>query len=402
VRDLQEITEALSARLKRSVTVDGAELNVIAYTVFEDQVDRMRTDAILRKATPAASAAWLMSQGISKATSPIRLPAHESLGQLPRVCSPIRKRGVLLGYLWLIDPDESLTDDDLDVVDAAASSAADVMFHDAHARNERRRRLIELARSLLGESDEERAEARTALATMDAFSLTDCASVMILSVEHDEDPAVGDDLLDGALERASRMLPDHRSLWFAEGGTGSFVSSHSERGQLTHDVKRISATLSEEAVLAFGGRAVVALGVGEPVTTELDLPDSARQARLAAFVARALHGGGVLAYADLGPYRALAPLTTHPHQLELLDPRLEELLKPEHLQLLQTLEVYLDAAGDAAAAAENLHVHRTTLYYRLGRIQEVTGADLADGSHRLALHMGVKLARLWGLVRSPE
>jgi DNA-binding PucR family transcriptional regulator len=39
-------------------------------------------------------------------------------------------------------------------------------------------------------------------------------------------------------------------------------------------------------------------------------------------------------------------------------------------------------------------VHRQTLYYRLARIGEVTGLDLADGEHRLLLHGALKAARL--------
>jgi DNA-binding PucR family transcriptional regulator len=59
--------------------------------------------------------------------------------------------------------------------------------------------------------------------------------------------------------------------------------------------------------------------------------------------------------------------------------------------LLKTLRVYLDVAGSASAAASNLQVHRTTLYYRLTRIEELLGVDLSDGRARLTLHLGIAL-----------
>ncbi|WP_367128171.1 PucR family transcriptional regulator [Saccharothrix sp. HUAS TT1] len=62
--------------------------------------------------------------------------------------------------------------------------------------------------------------------------------------------------------------------------------------------------------------------------------------------------------------------------------------------LVRTLEVYLDAGCEVRVAAERLHLHRTSLYYRLGRIAELTGRDLADGGVRLELHLALKLARL--------
>ncbi len=59
-----------------------------------------------------------------------------------------------------------------------------------------------------------------------------------------------------------------------------------------------------------------------------------------------------------------------------------------------TLEVYLDHGCDARATAEALHLHRTSLYYRLGRIEAVTGRALTDGLARLELHLALKMARL--------
>ncbi len=64
--------------------------------------------------------------------------------------------------------------------------------------------------------------------------------------------------------------------------------------------------------------------------------------------------------------------------------------------LVETLETWLDEGCDARATVARLQVHRTSLYYRLGRIEEITGMTLSSGSVRLDLHLGLKLARLHG------
>lgn len=56
--------------------------------------------------------------------------------------------------------------------------------------------------------------------------------------------------------------------------------------------------------------------------------------------------------------------------------------------------MFLDCAGQASRTAAALGVHRQTLYYRLSRIQQLTGLDLNDGEDRLLLHMTLKAARL--------
>ncbi|TYB57487.1 PucR family transcriptional regulator [Nonomuraea sp. PA05] len=69
---------------------------------------------------------------------------------------------------------------------------------------------------------------------------------------------------------------------------------------------------------------------------------------------------------------------------------------PKGEQLAVTLEAFLDNAGDVQLTAEQMFVHRTTLYYRLQRIEELTGVQLASGEDRLAFHLGLKVARLLG------
>jgi DNA-binding PucR family transcriptional regulator len=94
----------------------------------------------------------------------------------------------------------------------------------------------------------------------------------------------------------------------------------------------------------------------------------------------------------LGVYRMLSAMPAGE-----LHPGVERLLADkQYAPLLQTLETYLDLAGNALAAARALRLHRTSLYYRLQRVEELAGTDLKDGGERLSLHLSLKLARLAG------
>ena len=143
-----------------------------------------------------------------------------------------------------------------------------------------------------------------------------------------------------------------------------------------------------------GAEAVTRVGIGgaQPL---VGAPRSYRQARDAVAVAQRVAGfGRVAAWDELGVYRTLVRF---PDDLDddALHPGLVELLRDgAHEQLVETLEAYLDRAGDAKATAEALSLHRATLYYRLQRIEEITGARLKVGDDRLALHLGLRLARL--------
>ncbi len=73
---------------------------------------------------------------------------------------------------------------------------------------------------------------------------------------------------------------------------------------------------------------------------------------------------------------------------------LRHLLNGGHDQLVHTLETYLDHAGDVKATAAALWLHRTSLYYRLRRIEELAGVDLNRGEDRLLCHVALKLTHL--------
>jgi sugar diacid utilization regulator len=69
--------------------------------------------------------------------------------------------------------------------------------------------------------------------------------------------------------------------------------------------------------------------------------------------------------------------------------------------LLPTVETFLDCAGEVQRAARELRVHRTTLYHRLGRAEQISGLNLRDGRDRLLLHLVLGLRRIHGTSQPP-
>ena len=122
-------------------------------------------------------------------------------------------------------------------------------------------------------------------------------------------------------------------------------------------------------------------------------------ARLALRVAGALpEHGSPAGWEGLGAYRLLARAAETPHARELIHPGLPKLFALHSKEsLVQTLEAYLDNGCDTKLTAEALFLHRASLYYRLQRIEAITSTSLKSGADRLALHSGLKLARLVGM-----
>ena len=76
-------------------------------------------------------------------------------------------------------------------------------------------------------------------------------------------------------------------------------------------------------------------------------------------------------------------------------PLLRRLLEERGADLFNTLETYLDAGGNSVMTAELLHIHRSTVNYRLARIKAICDVDLSSASARLNLQIALKLMRLF-------
>ena len=58
--------------------------------------------------------------------------------------------------------------------------------------------------------------------------------------------------------------------------------------------------------------------------------------------------------------------------------------------LVDTLAAFLDCSGSWSRAAEALHLHVNTVRYRIGRIEELTGRDLARFSDRVDVFLALR------------
>ncbi|WP_190201241.1 PucR family transcriptional regulator, partial [Streptomyces djakartensis] len=141
----------------------------------------------------------------------------------------------------------------------------------------------------------------------------------------------------------------------------------------------------------YGGSRGPAAGVATPRSGLAELGTAWWEAAAATRAALAeTRLGPVARWSSIGPFRLLTALPPDVAR----DPVVDALVTPGRQELARTAEVYLDCAGQAARAAAELGIHRQTLYYRLSRIEKLTGLDLDDGEDRLLLHMALKAHRL--------
>lgn len=248
-----------------------------------------------------------------------------------RWCVPLRVAEHLVGYLWVLDPQDRAGPGALPALAAAAGRATSVIASGTTPEDDDRQ-LPDLLGRLERGPDDEAARRLTVLAR-----LPDGALIAV-----DEHP--------------------RRDGWPLSGGLTALPAGPGHRGATS----------------------------GAPLPL-VELHEAVRRARL---TLQALRAGALLTRPSWDCLRAWRMVVEAPPELDPseIHPGVAELHRQKTPDLLITARTLLDLGGDVQATAHALHLHRTTLYYRLARIKVLTSVDLRTGPDRHDLDLALRLA----------
>ncbi|MGY0491601.1 PucR family transcriptional regulator [Streptomyces sp. WG-D5] len=392
--DYQDLVDEISALLGAPATLENRDFRLIAFgaqvtdsdTEFDETaLDPVRTRSILTRGSTSAVRTWFEGFGIASAKEPVRIPATPEAGVYRgRICLPVRHHGFVLGYVWLLDDDPGPTPEQLDAAMEVAGRIGAQLADEAQAGADLTREFHSVLTAERGwQRDMAVAALRTALGSRaDGLHTVVCVAPWP-SADPDDAPSV-------------RTIPAADALctvpWGVTGQCLALLVRLRSREALAPALTA-AGKLRARAGAGAGadGGVGVASGIGAPRDDLAELATGWQEATAAARAALADPRLGPDAqWSSIGPYRLLTALPAEAAH----DPAVAPLLAPAHRQLAHTAEVFLDCAGQAGRTAATLGIHRQTLYYRLSRVEQLTGLDLDEGEDRLLLHMGLKASRL--------
>ncbi|MEU2332465.1 PucR family transcriptional regulator ligand-binding domain-containing protein [Streptomyces sp. NPDC013172] len=140
----------------------------------------------------------------------------------------------------------------------------------------------------------------------------------------------------------------------------------------------------------------VTLGVSAAVHSAEGLRGALEEARHARRVAAARPGRVCAAgHQELASHVLLLPFVPddvrRAFTARLLDP-LRDYDRRHRAELIPTLEAFLDCDGSWTRCATRLHLHVNTLRYRVGRIEQLTGRDLARLEDKLDFFLALRMS----------
>ncbi|MCQ4205550.1 PucR family transcriptional regulator [Streptomyces longispororuber] len=315
-----------------------------------------------------------MLHAVAREVGPVRIK--------DRLITLVRPHGEILGVLALVD---ALNEADEHTVFALEHAAASLALELAHLRNlaEVELRLHrELVDDLLAGTDTASAYARSEAVGHD---LRRSHYVVVVKWSN----RTADDSFAQTVGRAASAV-----------GMRSLLTRRSDHVVLVADDRPHARALHEALTRETGTRSGT-IGVSAPSDSVPDIPHRYQEAQRALEVRlNSRERYGTTFFDELGLYRILGPGAGHQELETFVHDWLGQLMaydSQHHTAMVETLTRYFDCGGNYDEAAASLAIHRSTLRYRLQRIREISGNDLANVEDRLNLQVAT---RVWKIVLS--
>lgn len=378
--EFQDVVEEVSRLLGRPATLEDRDFNLVAFCSHDDRIDEVRLRSILRRHSTREVRDWFEGFGIASSAEPVRTPTSDELGVLSRLCLPVRWNGVTYGYLWLLDESAGIDEARVPEAMVLAERAGALMAQQARSREE----LAFTVEDLLSTDPETRGRAVETVHELGIVGRRDQVACLVLR-QTTTDPSHRVPMNLWRLPRAvlATSGEEHSTLLVPVGEHGL---------DLARDVAQQAWDLCAER-LPQEARTGLVVGIGGVRTDLTQAWASWQEARLATRVGEVVESvRPIAAWPELGVYRLLAYGPERALAEAVLDPAVRRLLDHGDPDLTRTAMAYLEAAGNVQETAAVLNVHRQTVYYRVQRIEQVTGLTLTRGDHRLVLHLGLTMA----------
>lgn len=375
------LANALSAIIGGSVAIEDLEQHVLAYSSSEDQrIDPLRERGILDRQVPDLPHHRAQYLQVLRTTGLARFPALDD--ELPRVAVAVRAGDLPLGTIWAIEGVGGLqTEGEKALLDGARIAALhmlrgqDALEREQHLRGE-------VLRAVLGGAHSAQdAGERLGLApgqeyALIAFSLVGPADNGGLM------PRVGNSVTRYALayrpEAITTTMP--HAVYVLAPGPAPSVRRLAEG--VIPTLRNAAGAPVRGAVSAVSRDPAELMSLRREVDAVLRAASSDSRAPLIATVA------------DVHSRMLLDRLTDQlAHDPRLRHPGVDLLTEHDRdrgSSYGATARAWLDAQCDVVAAAELLSIHPNTLRYRLRRLQERFGLDLADPDIRLSVWLQLR------------
>lgn len=381
-----ELAEMLADLMGHSISIENERFEAIANKNIAE-VDSARRYTILHGRTnphliEALEDTYLPK--IRETLRPVYLPMIPEVGlEMERLLAPIVVHGEIYGYMWIIADVHALSQMDMMAVEIGATVAALLMLYQESVQTAE----ASLKGSLMSQLIEGDAHRETILTDQSLRYGVDLRSSYVMMIVESNNSQLR------YVSRLYRIINQVLTQNEIQAVAGQFAGQVVILIQANQDTQELATSLVTRLSDSNGE---VSIGISMTFKEAENVAKAHQQCVEVLEISRRLQAQSQIQYfADLGYIHTLFHAGIDSLHHNPYAPILRQLLDETQADLFHTLETYLDAGGNSVQTADLLHIHRSTLNYRLARIKEICDVDLSSPSVRMNLQIALKLLRLF-------
>ncbi|MBI0580193.1 PucR family transcriptional regulator [Neobacillus cucumis] len=393
---LDEFADLISQVLQCPITIEDSNHRLLAYSTHDERTDPARISTIIGRRVPEKVINQLWKEGtipaLLKTDQPIRVKSMDDIGLSDRVAISIWKQEEVLGFIWAIEIDKTLTDKDFGLLKKASAAVKNKLLQLQTRKNKKGEHFQEFFWRLLTGHLTVKEEIIQNFQTL-KINPSPSYAVLVFQFQHNitrkEEQSIS--YLLKTSQRLTIMLytidcnqlillvsasKNERPLEEIDHFAQSFVWKMDERYNI-QNITPVFSSINDD----YGKIGKTYQETLKVLSIKEKFPFETKD---------------IFHYQQLGIYQFFDVLLEKRKNEEYENHSLKSLHnydQKHNSNLVETLEVFLNNDTNIADAAKELNVHANTLNYRLKRIAEIGEINFKDPNQKMLLFIDLKLEK---------
>ncbi|WP_367386993.1 PucR family transcriptional regulator [Bacillus vallismortis] len=393
---LEDVADHISDVLRCPITIEDVNHKLLAYSTHSDCTDPARTSTIIGRRVPEKVINKLWKDGtipaLLKTDQPIRVKQIDDVGLSNRVAISIWKNSQVLGFIWALESQKTLSDDDLMTLQMAAKAVRNKLLKLQIRKTKNEERSQEFFwKMLTGHIHQEHDMAdgfhKLGMVAPSEFS------VMIIRINSELTEKIEQQLqyLQETTQQVHVLLTtvDSNELIILTAPKTEHPFQDLKQFALSTQKQLKERYKIEGTSIAFGG-----------IYNSISFVSRSYQEALSVLKAKerfAEETQHFFSFSELGIYQYLDVLDEKRKQTGYFNyslSKLEQYDRNHQSNMVETLERFIEADSNVNTAAKVLNIHVNTLNYRLKRISQIAEIDLKNVNQKFTIYLDIKLRHM--------
>ncbi|MGG4488436.1 PucR family transcriptional regulator [Metabacillus idriensis] len=393
---LEDVADRISEVLQCPITIEDINHRLLAYSTHDDCTDPARISTIIGRRVPEKVINSLWRDGtipmLLQTDEPIRVKNIDEVGLGNRIAISIWKNNEVLGFIWALEINKKLTDDELELLKKAAQVVKNKLLNLHNRKSKKEERNQEFFWKLLTGHIHEENDIINGFHTIGITPPAQHSVVLFRFSDEIKEPT--EKQINYLLQTTQQV----QIILSTQDQNELIILLAPKSGEPLSDIKQFV----DWTILQLKERFMiddVKAGIGSIYKDAEQIELSYKEAIAVQNIKKRFvnETKGLISFSELGIYQYLDLLNEKRKQEGFVNyplRKLKEYDEMHHTNLVETLEVYLDKDSNVNDAAKALNVHVNTLSYRIKRISQIAELDLRDPNQKITVYLNLKLDKM--------